>query len=86
MVDAYKVFEKMEIKGISANKYTYTILINENCNLGLWQEALRLYREMLDREIEPDSCTHSALLLKHLGKHYKSHAVKLLEYLISGSE
>lgn len=85
MGQAYEFFTQMEEKGILPNKYTYTILINENCNIGNWEEALRLYKQMLDREIEPDFCTHSALF-KQLHTDYELHAVRCLESLILATE
>jgi len=44
-----------------------TTLINEKCNLGNWIEELRLYGEIHEKGIQPNSCIHS-LLVKQLAK------------------
>lgn len=69
--EAYRYFCKMEEDGIPPNKYSYTMLINKNSDLGKWEEVVELYKEMLGRDIEPDSYTRWALF-KHLDKDHAS--------------
>ena len=71
----------MEEDGIPPNKYSYTMLINKNSDLGKWEEVVELYREMLDKEIEPDAYTRWALF-KHLDKDHASREVEFLEKIL----
>ena len=63
-------------RGLVANKYTYTLLIDGNCKVGNWEDAMRFYFEMHQNGIHPDYLTHKALL-----KGFDGHVHHTIEYL-----
>ncbi|KAL5726876.1 hypothetical protein ACHQM5_000124 [Ranunculus cassubicifolius] len=73
------------LKGCSAINITYTLLIDANCNMGNWQEALLLYNQMLERDIQPDICTHKALF-KRLSKDFQASASAVLNNVVLEGE
>lgn len=75
---AYKRFRRMQGSGLLRIKYTYTLLIDGNCNLGNWKEAFRLYAEMLEKGVLPDSCTQN-VLFKDFGEDHKHDSANFLE-------
>ncbi|XP_039117986.1 pentatricopeptide repeat-containing protein At1g22960, mitochondrial-like [Dioscorea cayenensis subsp. rotundata] len=81
--EAYNLLLKMVKdgkRGLSPNKYTYTLLINEHCNREIGNEALRLYGEMHEKGVQPDSCAQS-VLSQTIGEEHKDHAISYLENL-----
>lgn len=62
MREATRVFDKMIAVGLAPTPRSYTILINGNCKINRIDEAMSLFKEMLQRSLSPDVVTYNTIL------------------------
>jgi pentatricopeptide repeat protein len=82
-VDAHKVFEDLLVKGYNLNVYTYTIMIHEFCNKGLFDEALTMLSKMEDNSCIPNAATYYIIIRSLFDKGENDKAEKLLREIIA---
>ncbi|ERN09652.1 hypothetical protein AMTR_s00029p00201320 [Amborella trichopoda] len=62
MEEAAKTFDKMGENGLKPNIVTWTTLISGYVHNGYWNEALKLFRELLKEDLRPNFVTISSVL------------------------
>lgn len=61
--DAKKLFASLETKGCEGNVVSYCVMINGYCEKRKIDDAVRLYKRMIQKGVKPDIVTMNTLLL-----------------------
>lgn len=61
-------WKEMKETEVRPDVFLFTVLISRLCKANNLQAAIRVFYEMIDRELEPDTVTYTTLLRSFLGK------------------